>query len=63
MTDHATNARHFSYSHPVKRIARKILGLRACECGCDVVQTRRSFTQFPRLGRVGKWATRDPNGD
>lgn len=51
------------YNNPLKRLARELLGLRPCGCGCDVVYIYGKGSKlFPDLNRVQQWATRDPDG-
>lgn len=52
------------YSNPIKRAARRILGLKPCPCGCNNVATRQApYVDWSKLSRIGKWATIDPDGD
>lgn len=51
----------FGYHHPIRRAARRVLRLKACACGCNIIYAAGVARDWGDLTRLQKWATFDPD--
>ena len=57
------SSRGKGYRHPVKRALRRVLRVKPCGCGCDIIYVRGRAEQFRDAGPVARWLTFNPDGD